>query len=240
MMLYLRKHCVVGDGKAMAKIGLEDIKRAVDMGKKAVDVGKELLPIVKPLIDEHGAEVADAVADGAKRAGALIGNARAAFAGKLNQRKDAKESKKSLEEARRRAVAASLPAVDAKTFCKSFEDNVSETGELTTGYMAIPGCYAIITLKSQREKDLAAYRDVYVGCSETIGFDVYSQLRGFGNVDVYADFKFKQPMLILVYPCDVSQMADRFASLVRDLQSATSYNKWEALNALDGAAAVEQ
>lgn len=224
----------------MAKIGLEDIKNAVDVGKKAVDVGKEFLPIVKPLIDEHGAEVVDAVSDSAKRAGALIGKARVAFTGKINQRRDERESKKALEEARRRAVTASLPAVDAKTFCKCFEDNVSETGDLATGYMAISGCYAIITLKSPREKDLAAYKDVYVGCSEAIGFDVYSQLRGFGNVDVYADFKFEQPMMILVYPCDVNQMAERFAGLVEDLQSATSYNKWEVLHALDAATTAKR
>lgn len=165
----------------------------------------------------------------AEQAGGAVRGVQSAVFGKAQQLKDNKAQKKELEDARNRAIASSLPPVSAEEFFENFEANISDVNNLKNGYMAISGCYVILTMKSNREKDLSEYRDVYVGCSDTVGFDVYSQLCGFGNVDVYADFKFKQPMKILLYPCDSDQLESRYASLVQDFQSVSSYNKWEAM-----------
>lgn len=200
------------------KINLNDVKKAIDIGREAL-----------PLVMEFGPDAAKQISKKAKQAGQAIGGAKDSVIGKLKQHQETKEQQKAREEAQQRAVASSLPPVSATEFFKSFEANVSESDDLKTGYMAIPGCYAILTLKSAHEKDLSAYKDVYVGCGESIGFDVYSQLCGFGNVDVYADFKFKEPMTILVYPCDKDQLKDRFSALVSDLQAEESYNKWDIL-----------
>lgn len=93
--------------------------------------------------------------------------------------------------------------------------------------MGFTGCYAILTMKSSREKDLSAYKDVFVGCGKSVGLEVYSQLRGLGNVDVYADFKFKEPMWILSYPCDEEELGSQFTNLLQALQAVDSYNKWD-------------
>lgn len=206
------------------KVDLQDVK-------KAVDFAREMMPLFEPYIKKHGPEVVERVAERARKAADSADEARKNAFEKIKQRKDFKERQKICEEAKKRAVASSLPPIDAKEFFKNFEDNVVDHGDLRSGYMAIPGCYAIITMKSSREKDSAAYKDVFVGCSETIGFAVYSQLRGFGNVDVYADFKFNAPMKILIYPCELSKMQEKCISLVDDLQSISSYNKWEAMAA---------
>ena len=210
-------------GNKKPKFNLQDLK-------KAADVGREVLPLVQPAVEKYGPAAAEQVKRKAKQVGAVAVGARDAMAGRIQEHKDAKELKKAREEARKRAITGSLAPVDAEEFFKSFEANVTDPADLKSGYMAISGCYAIVTLKSPKEKDLSAYKDVYVGRSEAIGFDVYTQLCGLGNVDVYADFKYKQPMKILTYPCDVDQLEQRFASLVEDLRAAGSYNKWDAVS----------
>ena len=207
---------------AKPKIGLGDIK-------KAVDIGKEVLPYVEPAVKKYAPIVAEQFGKKAEQAGGAVRGVQSAVFGKAQQLKDNKAQNKELKDARNRAIASSLPPVSAEKFFENFEANISDVNNLKNGYMAISGCYVLLTMKSNREKDLSEYRDVYVGCSETVGFDVYSQLCGFGNVDVYADFKFKQPMKILIYPCDIDQLKDRYASLVQDLQSVSSYNKWEVI-----------
>ena len=204
------------------KIGLGDIKNAIDFGK-------EVLPYVEPTVKKYGPIVAEQISQKAGQAGNAVKGFQGAVFEKAQQIEDNKAHKKELEEARNRAITSSISSVSAEEFFRSFEANISDVNDLKTGYMAISGCYVILTMKSNREKDLSEYKDVYVGCSDTIGFDVYSQLCGFGNVDVYADFKFKQPMKILIYPCDSDQLESRYASLVQDFQSVSSYNKWEAM-----------
>lgn len=207
---------------AKPKIGLGDIK-------KAVDIGKEVLPYVEPAVKKYAPIVAEQFGKKAEQAGGAVKSAQSAVFEKAQQLKDNKAQKKELEAARSKAIASSISSVSAEEFFKNFEANISDANDLKTGYMAISGCYVILTMKSNREKDLSEYKDAYVGCSDTVGFDVYSQLCGFGNVDVYADFKFKQPMKILLYPCDSDQLESRYASLVQDFQSVSSYNKWEAM-----------
>ncbi len=207
---------------AKPKIGLGDIKNAIDFGR-------EVLPYVEPTVKKYGPIVVEQISQKAGQAGNAVKGFQGAVFEKAQQIKDNKAHKKELEEARNRAITSSISSVSAEEFFKNFEANITDVNDLKTGYMAISGCYVILTMKSNREKDLSEYKDVYVGCSDTIGFDVYSQLCGFGNVDVYADFKFKQPMKILIYPCESDQLESRYASLVQDFQSVSSYNKWEAM-----------
>lgn len=207
---------------AKPKIGLGDIKNAIDFGR-------EVLPYVEPTVKKYGPIVVEQISQKAGQAGNAVKGFQGAVFEKAQQIKDNKAHKKELEEARNRAITSSISSVSAEEFFKNFEANITDVNDLKTGYMAIFGCYVILTMKSNREKDLSEYKDVYVGCSDTIGFDVYSQLCGFGNVDVYADFKFKQPMKILIYPCESDQLESRYASLVQDFQSVSSYNKWEAM-----------
>lgn len=202
----------------MAKIKLQDVK-------KAVDIGKEAMPLIKPIVEKHGPKVADQAEKMMHQAGSAVDGAKDFIAAKIQQHKDGKVQKKTLEENKKKAVASSLPPIPADEFFKNFESNISDAADLSNGYMAICGCYAIITLKSPKEKDLSEYKDVYVGCGKSVGLSVYSHFRGLGNVDVYADFKFKEPMKVLLYPCEENEMSIRCAELAESLQAFESYNK---------------
>ena len=215
-------------GAQLGKIKLQDVKRAID-------IGKDVLPFVKPAVDRFGSALIDWGQQKVKQAADGLGEARDSILSKGQAIKDEKERQKSLEAARKKAVASSLPPISAKEFFENFENNVSGETDLSDEYMAIAGCYAITTMKSDREKDLSAYEDVYVGCGKSMGFSIYTQLCGFGNVDVYADFKFKRPMMILLFPCEEKDLESRYEALVRDLQAENSYNKWDVLARSDEA-----
>lgn len=209
-----------------SKVSLNDVH-------KAVAVIKEVIPLVSPTIEKHGSVVVEQVSKKTKQAGEALDTARNSVLSKLKQRKAASKSKKEQEETKRRIISQSLAPIDAKEFFKNFESSVSSADDLRNGYMGISGCYAIITMKSARDNNLANYKDVFVGCSDKVGFDVYSQLRGFGNIDVYADYKYGAPMKILAFPCDEGQLEENYFSLIDDLQAIDSYNKWDALESLE-------
>lgn len=193
------------------------------------------MPFVEPAVNKYGPALIDWGQRRGKQAADSLGEAKDSFLSKGQAIKDKKEQKKSLEVARKKAVASSLPPISAKEFFENFENSVSSDADLSDGYMAIAGCYAIATMKSSREKDPSAYEDVYVGCGKSVGFSIYTQLLGFGNVDVYADFKFKKHMIILLFPCEEKDIETRYEALVRDLQAENSYNKWDVLARSDEA-----
>lgn len=201
----------------MTKINLKDVKNAVD-------TVREVMPIIEPLVREHGPKVVDQAGKITHQAGNAVDNAKRSITEKIQRHKDGQDQKRALNESKKKAITNSLPPISASEFFENFESNISDATDLDNGYMAISGCYAIITLKSEREKDLTAYKDVYVGYSKSIGLSVYSQFRGLGNVDVYADFKFKEPMKVLIYPCEESEMLSRCAELAENLQAFDSYN----------------
>ena len=222
-----------------SKIKSEDLqkyiktaKQVVDVGKQIVDIGKDAIPMIKPAVQKYAPKVADQVKSGADQVATKGKEAKNVITGGFQQRKKSKEEQKALDEARKRAVLKALPPMTAKEFFKNFENGISDVEELRSGFMCIPGCYAILTLKSSREKDLSAYKDVYVGCGDAIGSAVYFHLRGFGNVDVYADFKADKPMTILFYPCEMDELGKYYADLTECFQAFESYNQWDLL-ALD-------
>ena len=215
-------------GAQLGRIKLQDVKRAID-------IGKDVLPFVEPAINKFGPILVNWGQQRGQEVADHLGEARGSVVSKRQAIKDKKEQKKLLEAARRKAVARALPPISAKEFFENFENGVSNEDDLSDGYMAIADCYAIATMKSAREKELSAYEDIYVGCGKSMGFNIYTQLRGFGNVDVYADFKFKKPMMILLFPCEEKDLETLFEALVRDLQAEKSYNKWNVLGRSDEA-----
>ena len=104
------------------------------------------------------------------------------------------------------------------------------------GFMSLPGCYVILRMPSARTKSAAKFADVYVGASESMGGAVFNELVGMGNPDVYADFKYEQPQLVLLYPCEVDELAGLRGSLMLSLQAFASYNARE-LHALEAGGA---
>lgn len=204
----------------MPKIQLKDVQ-------KAIKVGKRVLPMVQPYIEQYAPMIIEQVQEKANLAAENGKKAKLEFLNGIQEKKEIKELSKAADDSRKKTVSSSLPPITAKAFFENFENNVSDGSELDSGYMGFTGCYAILTMKSSREKDLSAYKDVFVGCGKSVGLAVYSQLRGLGNVDVYADFKFKEPMWILSYPCDEEELGSQFTNLLQALQAVDSYNKWD-------------
>lgn len=202
----------------MSKVKLQDVQRAAKLAK-------DILPMLQPVLEQYAPELINLTQEKAKDAVEKGKRAKLEFLSSRQKKKEAKEQEIAAAELRKRAVTSSMAPMTAEGFYKSFESSVADTSKLDSGFMGITGCYAIITMKSSREKDLSAYKDVYVGYSKSIGLAVYSQLRGLGNIDVYADYKFKQPMWILCYPCNEAEIGPHFAELLRSLQAADSYNK---------------
>ena len=195
--------------------------------KKVVEIGKEVCPAIQPTVQKYAPKVADQVKKGAGQVATNGKNAKNVIAGNLQQKKKSKEEHKAFDEACKKAILKALSSMTAKEFFKSFQSGISDVEGSHSGYMGITGCYAILTLKSSREKDLSAYKDVYVGRSESIGSDIYLNLIGLGNVDVYADFKFEEPMVVLFYPCEKDKLDQYYVELTQSFQAFESYNKWE-------------
>ncbi len=111
-------------------------------------------------------------------------------------------------------------------FLQNWELQVSPVGMIGDGYMAFSGCYAIATYASVVKKgDFSNFKGIYIGKSENMGKAIYSDLIGLGNVDVYADVKYKQHVYILLYPCSLNKIDELEASLITALDADLSYNK---------------
>lgn len=146
----------------MPKIQLKDVQ-------KAIKVGKEVLPMVQPYIEQYAPMIIEQVQEKANLAAENGKKAKLEFLNGIQEKKEIKELSKAADDSRKKTVSSSLPPITAKAFFENFENNVSDGSELDSGYMGFTGCYAILTMKSSREKDLSAYKDVFVGCGKSVG-----------------------------------------------------------------------
>ena len=111
-------------------------------------------------------------------------------------------------------------------FLQNWDLQVSPVGMLGDGYMAFGGCYAIVTYSSAVKRgDFSNFKDIYIGKSENMGEAIHNDLIGLGNVDVYADVKYKQRVYILLYSCVLNRLDELEASLIAALDADLSYNK---------------
>ena len=91
----------------MGKIKLQDVK-------KAIDIGKDVLPFFEPALDKYGPALIDWGQQRGKQAADSLGEARDSFLSKGQAIKDKREQQKSLEAARKKAVSKSADASRAK------------------------------------------------------------------------------------------------------------------------------
>lgn len=146
----------------MPKIQLKDVQ-------KAIKVGKEVLPMVQPYIEQYAPMIIEQVQEKANLAAENGKKAKLEFLNGIQEKKEIKELSKAADDSRKKTVSSSLPPITAKAFFENFENNVSDGSELDSGYMGFTGCYAILTMKSSREKDLSAYKDVLLAAASLWG-----------------------------------------------------------------------
>ena len=128
------------------KIKLKDIQ-------ELAKIAKEVIPVVQPYIVKYAPKIAEEAQKRASNAADNGKRMKLEFLNGMEEKKKSRERSKAAEEARKKTVISSLPPITAKEFFKNFENNVSDDGKLDSGYMGFTGCYAIITMKTSREKD---------------------------------------------------------------------------------------
>ena len=89
----------------------------------------------------------------------------------------------------------------------------------------MPGCYLIATYRRHdHDKNFSDYLGIYVGSSERMADDIASIPTRLGDPDVYADYKYRQNILLFVYPCELKDVDERRGLLLRSFDGERLYN----------------
>lgn len=116
--------------------------------------------------------------------------------------------------------------MSSEQFLDNWKSREKIPGQAPEGYLSYSGCYVIATYSSPvRKDDYSAFRELYVGKSDNIGASIYSDLTGGGNVDIYADAKYKQHVYVLLYPCAPEKAGQLESFLIIALDANESYNR---------------
>ncbi|MCH3968856.1 MAG: hypothetical protein PHR15_08120 [Atopobiaceae bacterium] len=164
------------------------------------------------------------VAKGAvEGAGQAVGAAGGFVAGAVG----AQNARHQTDERRHAALAVVEGNVHVDT--PTFEKNYMAAKDAGLEYFAIPGCYVIVLLGSpaRHDADLERYREVYVGSDDaSISEGVHRHLMGFGNVDVYADYKYRRTcQYVFMVPASGAAAIEGMRGKLTDLFGASaSYN----------------
>jgi hypothetical protein len=203
-----------------------DIKQ---ISRVARDV-KDVAEFVKPFVDKYGPKAVDA----AKKGGvAIVVNAKKVktdidgAANNIRIHRGRTGAGRKLKDERLQMIKESSAQIDAREFKDTYESCMNNA---EGRYWQSPGCFAILTMPNALVKDPARYQDVYAGCSDNVGAEIYKNLIGRGNVDVYADMKNKKKMTVLVYAYAQDVLLQQRSRLIDELQAYDSYNAGELEN----------
>lgn len=102
-------------GTQLGKIKLQDVKRAID-------IGKDVLPFVEPAVNKYGPALIDWGQQRGKQAADSLGEARDSFLSKGRQSKTRRSSKSHSRHPARRPWQGSLPADLRKRFLRELRE----------------------------------------------------------------------------------------------------------------------
>lgn len=160
----------------------------------------------------------------ARGAAAAVGEKGQAAGDAIKKTFDARAQEKARREARRTLLDGAGIRMSAVQFLDNWgaQERLDQAGD---GYLAYCGCYAIATYSSAVKKDdYGSFKDVFIGKSENMGASIHADIVGLGNVDVYADVKYRQHVYVLLYPCDPGKLDLLESSLITALDADASYN----------------
>lgn len=202
-----------------AKVVAQKLPDAAPAMVQIAEKAQDKMPAVAAVGAEKVGGVVKNVADQIGEKGRAAGDrARDAFEERVRE--------KMLKAARKALLDGVGNKLTVDQFLQNWDLQVSPVGMLGDGYMAFGGCYAIVTYSSAVKRgDFSNFKDIYIGKSENMGEAIHDDLIGLGNVDVYADVKYKQRVYILLYPCVLNRLDELEASLIAALDADLSYNK---------------
>lgn len=202
-----------------AKMVAKKLPDVAPAAKRAADALQDKAPDALAAGADKLKESMKGAADAAAEKGRVVGDS---VKGSI----EAHEREKARKAARRALLDGAGNQMPAEQFLQNWEIQNGAGVHAGEGYMAFGGCYVIATYDHVVKKgDFSKFRDLYVGKAQSIGASVHADLTGKGNVDVYADVKYKQHVYILVYPCPSDKLDELEASLVTALDADQSYNK---------------
>ena len=209
------------------------VKKFAPAAKVVAQKLPDMAPVVVQMAEKAHDKMPTAASAGAgkvkgavKDASDQLGEKGRALGARARDAFEEREREKMLKAARKALLDGAGNKLTVGQFLQNWELQVSPVGMIGDGYMAFSGCYAIATYASVVKKgDFSNFKGIYIGKSENMGKAIYSDLIGLGNVDVYADVKYKQHVYILLYPCSLNKLDELEASLITALDADLSYNK---------------
>lgn len=159
----------------------------------------------------------DVAADGVGAAVGALGGAVKAF----QDSREAAEARKKINAARQSIFESASTAMPLHKFVCQQE---KATDAAFNGF-DMPGCYLIAKYqKGDHDKNYSDYLGIYVGSSEHMSEDIVSTPTRLGDLDVYADYKYHQNVMLFVFPCELKDLDERRKLLLRSFEGSRLYN----------------
>ncbi|MGO5451986.1 hypothetical protein ACTQWD_06315 [Collinsella sp. LCP19S3_B6] len=161
-------------------------------------------------------------ADGVGAAVGALGGAVKAF----QDSREAAEARKKINAARQSIFESASTAMPLHKFVCQQE----KAADAAFNGFDMPGCYLIAKYqKGDHDKNYSDYLGIYVGSSEHMSEDIVSTPTRLGDPDVYADYKYRQNVMLFVFPCELKDLDERRELLLRSFEGSRLYNGSEVL-----------
>lgn len=159
----------------------------------------------------------DAAADGVGAAVGVLDGAAKAF----QDSREAAEARKKINAARQSIFESASTVMPLHKFvCQ--QDKAADA--VFNGF-DMPGCHLIAKYqKGDHDKNYSDYLGIYVGSSEHMSEGIVSTPTRLGDPDVYADYKYRQNVMLFVFPCELKDLDERRELLLRSFEGKRLYN----------------
>lgn len=222
------------EGYRYVKKHPEEVQQAMDDATKAAAAAKRFAGSAADYlgVDEH----MDKAKQAAGRARRMASDATSAIKGgdaksdaerqlEAEVRTAEMEAAKALAEARQTVLESAAMRTTLTDLVKRLDTKDEAELEESMRVLNSPGVYAIVRYPKRRVgKNLSAYQGVYVDKDLVMGDGIAHAISRAGNPDVYADVKYKQNVVIYLFPCTEEELRYRCWVLTEALGAHLSYN----------------
>lgn len=219
-------------------VNLKTVKDTVNLAAEVLAAAAGVVEGAKQLgFDVDGAvkSAADGATNGARVVAGGIGKGFGAAADGVGAAADALgDATKALQEsraavgARKKIDAARQSIFEGASTVMPLHEFICQQGkaaEAAFNGFDMPGCFLIATYRRHdHDKNFSDYLGIYVGSSDHMSRDIVSVPTRLGDPDVYADYKYRQNILLFVYPCELKGVDDRCELLLRSFDGKRLYN----------------